>query len=139
MEFSENIKEEYDLPDIEPEEVAPLMLAYIGDAVYETVIRTIVISKGNRQMSRVHKDSTDLVNAKAQADMIDAIMDSLTEEELNIYKRGRNQKSETKAKNASVSDYRKATGFEALMGYLFLSKRSPRMLELIRKGLKDVI
>ncbi len=139
MEFSENIKEEYDLPNIEPEEVAPLMLAYIGDAVYETVIRTIVISKGNRQMSRVHKDSTDLVNAKAQADMIDAIMDSLTEEELNIYKRGRNQKSETKAKNASVSDYRKATGFEALMGYLFLSKRSPRMLELIRKGLKDVI
>ena len=139
MEFMENIKEEYDLCDVEPEEVAPLILAYIGDAVYETVIRTIVISKGNRQMSKVHKDSTNLVNAKAQADMIDAIMDSLTEEELNIYKRGRNQKSETKAKNASVSDYRKATGFEALVGYLFLAKRSPRMLELIRKGLSNVI
>ena len=139
MEFVENIKEEYDLSDVEPEEVSPLILAYIGDAVYETVIRTIVISKGNRQMSKVHKDSTNLVNAKAQADMIDAIMDSLTEEELSIYKRGRNQKSETKAKNASVSDYRKATGFEALIGYLFLAKRSPRMLELIRKGLKNVI
>lgn len=136
--FLDLIKEAYDLDTLTPNEVAPLILAYIGDAVYEVIVRTIEISKGNRQVNKINKDSTKLVNAKAQAAMIDILEDKLTEEELTIYKRGRNAKANTSAKNASIRDYRKATGFEALIGYLFLSHREDRMLELVKLGLEGL-
>lgn len=136
--FLDLIKEAYDLDTLTPNEVAPLILAYIGDAVYEVIVRTIEISKGNRQVNKINKDSTKLVNAKAQAAMIDILEDKLSEEELTIYKRGRNAKANTSAKNASIRDYRKATGFEALIGYLFLSHREDRMLELVKLGLEGL-
>jgi len=98
------------------------------------VIRTITLSKGNRPVEKVHKEAIAYVNAKAQADAADIILPMLSEEETDIYKRGRNAKSATKAKNASIGDYRKATGFEALMGYLYLMGETDRMLELIRAG-----
>ena len=129
------LKEQLGLSELKPNEVAPLILAYIGDAVYEVAVRTAEISKGNRAMNRLHRDSIHLVNAKAQADMIEKIMPMLTEEELSIYKRGRNAKSNTSAKNASIGDYRKATGFEALIGYLFLCERTDRMVELIKESI----
>lgn len=131
------IKEEYNLEDVKPAEIAPLILAHIGDAVYEVVIRTITLSHGNRAIEKVHKEATKYVNAGAQSQMIDKIMDLLTPEEAEAYRRGRNAKSATKAKNASISDYRKATGFEALMGYLYLEGKTDRMLELIKEGMKD--
>ena len=137
LEIYGKIKAEFNLSDIKPNELSPLILAHIGDAVYEVVIRTIELSKGNRPMQKLHKDTAKFVNAKAQADIIDKIMDLLTEEELTQYKRGRNAKSGSVAKNASVSDYRKATGFEALMGYLYLNNKNERMLELIKEGIKD--
>ena len=130
----DEIKEQYGLPDICPGELAPLILAHIGDAIYEVVIRTITLSKGNRPVEKVHKEAIAYVNAKAQADAADIILPMLSEEETDIYKRGRNAKSATKAKNASIGDYRKATGFEALMGYLYLMGETDRMLELIRAG-----
>ena len=131
------IKETYGLSDVKPEEVAPLILAHIGDAVYEVVIRSLVLSEGNRPIEKVHREATSLVNAGFQAKLADILMPLMTEEELDIYKRGRNAKSNTKAKNASVSDYRKATGFEALVGFLYLCNRNDRMLELIKEGINN--
>ncbi len=130
-ELFELISKKENLPEVIPGEVAPLMLAHVGDAIHEVVIRSIVLSKGNRQIEKVHKNTTRYVNAGAQAAMADILMEDLTEEELDIYKRGRNAKAYTKAKNASIGDYRKATGFEALMGYLYLSGKTERMVDLL--------
>lgn len=130
------IKENVEIKDINT--YSPLTLAYIGDAIYELIIRTMVISKGDRQVGKLHKESSELVKASTQAEISKSLKDILTEEEERVFKRGRNAKSFTTAKNASMSDYRTATGFEALMGYLYLSHQSDRMLELINTGLKNI-
>ena len=114
---------------------SPLTLAYIGDAVYELVIRSVVVKRANRSANDLHKMSVKYVKAEAQAKMIEALLEVLSEDELAVYKRGRNAKSYTMAKNASMSDYRKATGFEALMGFLYLSGQTDRMLDLIKQGI----
>ena len=115
---------------------SPLTLAYIGDAVYEIVIRTIIVEKGNAPVNKLHHKASSLVKAVAQKEALEAILPMLTEEEEAVYKRGRNAKSYTSAKNASVIDYRIATGFEALMGFLYLMGKNERMLELVRAGIK---
>ncbi len=115
---------------------SPLTLAYIGDAVYEIVIRTIIVEKGNAPVNKLHHKASSLVKAVAQKEALEAILPMLTEEEEAVYKRGRNAKSYTSAKNASVIDYRIATGFEALMGFLYLMGNNERMLELVRAGIK---
>jgi ribonuclease-3 family protein len=117
---------------------SPLTLAYIGDAIYEIVIRTIVVGKGNSSVNKLHKRSSRLVKAATQAQMIKACQEALTEEELAIYKRGRNAKSYTMAKNATMQDYRMATGFECLMGYLYMTGQMDRMITLIQAGLKSI-
>ena len=114
---------------------SPLTLAYIGDSIYDLVIRTMVVERGNAPVNRLHKTVTNMVKAPAQMKSFHRIEPVLTKEELTVYKRGRNAKSYTSAKNASISDYRVATGFEALMGYLYLTGQVPRMLELINMGL----
>ena len=106
---------------------SPLTLAYIGDAAYEIVIRTILV-----------RHAAGLVKAEKQSAMIEILEPLFTEEEKQIYKRGRNAKSYTKAKNASTIDYRRATGFEAVMGYLYLKGDYKRMIDLIRAGLGEV-
>ena len=121
------IKDTMELKDIDIMNYSPLTLAYIGDGIYEIVIRTIIVDQANRQVNKIHKAASNLVKAHTQAEMIFAIMDKLTEQELAIYKRGRNAKAVTRAKNASMSDYRTATGFEALMGWLYLTNKSERM------------
>lgn len=132
------IKKQMELNEIDIVNYSPLTLAYIGDAVYELVIRTMVVDEANRSVNKLHKESAALVKADAQARMIMALADELDENEMVVYKRGRNAKSYTKAKNATYSDYRNATGFEALMGYLYLSEKSDRMIELIKSGLRKV-
>lgn len=124
-----------DLPEIDPKTYSPLGLAYIGDAVYEIAVRTLVISEGNMSVNKYHKKSSSLVKASAQAGVYDNIKEKLTDEEAAVYKRGRNAKSATAAKNASIVEYRMATGVEALIGYLYLSGRTARALELIKIGL----
>ena len=114
---------------------SPLTLAYIGDDAYDLVIRTYLLGKGNMPVNKLNRMADGLVKAKAQSDMMDIIEPMLDEEERAVYKRGRNAKSYTKAKNATVADYRRATGFEALMGYLYLQGRYVRMVELIRAGI----
>ena len=115
---------------------SPLTLAYLGDAVYEMVIRTICVKRTNMQTQKLHRKVTGYVSAKAQAKMMDALIGELTEEEESIYRRGRNSKPYTKAKNASMEEYRKATGFEALVGYLYLQKEYERMNALIAHGIE---
>ena len=113
---------------------SPLTLAYIGDCVYELIIRTNLVTRGN---APVNKKASNLAKASTQARIIESIMDMLSEDEEAAYKRGRNAHSCTKAKNASTSDYRKATGFEALIGYLYLQKKFDRIMELVKKGFQE--
>ena len=118
---------------------SPLTLAYIGDAVYEIVIRTIIVEKGNAPVNKLHHKASSLVKAVAQKAAMEKILPLLTEEEEAVYKRGRNAKSYTSAKNASVIDYRIATGFEALMGFLYLTGRNERMLELVKIAVNNLV
>ncbi|NLV89388.1 MAG: Mini-ribonuclease 3 [Tissierellia bacterium] len=111
--------------------LSPLHLAYIGDAVYELLVRSYVLSK-KIPVKDLHKLSTEYVKAKAQADIVHKLEEYLTEEEKAIVIRGRNAKSNTMAKNASVIDYKYATGFEALIGYLYLTENNSRIGEIFR-------
>lgn len=115
---------------------SPLVLAYIGDAVYELIIRTMIVSRGNSPVNKMHKKSSSLVKASAQAELINLLLDELTEKEAAVYKRGRNAKSATSAKNATIQDYRTATGFEALIGYLYLNGEKERLIELVGHALQ---
>jgi len=129
-------EEKFDMQEIKLNQYSPLVLAYIGDAVYEMMIRTVIVNEGNMQVNKMHKMSKDLVKASAQAEIYFIIEKLLNEEESNVFKRGRNAKSGTKAKNASLNDYRIATGFEALIGYLYLKKDFKRMTDLVSEGVK---
>ena len=126
IKIEEAIAKALKLETVDPRTYSPLVLAYIGDAVYELLIRTKVINHGSMQVNKMHKKSAK------------AIQDDLTEEELAVYKRGRNAKSATTAKHATMIDYRMATGFEALIGYLYLQAQHNRLLELIRDGLEKI-
>lgn len=123
-------------------EYSPLALAYLGDAVFDLVIKSLVLNQGNKPVQKLHKETSRIVQASAQSKMMRVIQEQLTEEEHQVYKRGRNSKTVSPAKNQSVTDYRRATGFEALIGYLYLKREYRRMLELIKIGLygldKDV-
>lgn len=126
------IKEQFDIRNVDIKTYSPLTLAYIGDGIFDLVIRSVVVGKGNTKASQLHQRTSHIVKAKTQAEMIDALEDVLTEEEADIYRRGRNAKSPTMAKNATMADYRKATGFEALMGYLYLQDNFERVVELTK-------
>ena len=136
MEESVSMEEIFEMRKVNIKEYSPLTLAYIGDAVYDLLIRTLVVKKGNQQVQKLHKETITMVQASAQARMITALNDQLSEEEHAVYKRGRNAKSASPAKNQSISDYHKATGFEALLGYLYLKNDWKRMMELIKTGLE---
>lgn len=129
------LKEAFDCKEVDIKVYSPLTLAYIGDSIYDVIIRTVVVERGNCSANNLHKKTVKYVNAGTQAKLIESVQDILTEEEAAAYKRGRNAKSYTTAKNASVADYRKATGLEALFGYLYLQGRTDRIIELVRAGL----
>ena len=133
------LKELFHLEDQDLRSYSPLTLAYIGDGVYELVIRTILVKKGNCPVNRLHKKASSLVKAGAQSAIMEVIEEKLTTEELSVYRRGRNAHSPTMAKHATMADYRRATGFEALMGYLYLKEDYTRMLTLIRMGIGEDI
>ena len=124
----------FNIKDKDIRSFSPLTLAYIGDAIYEVVIRTIIVEKGNAPVNKLHDKASSLVKATAQKESMEIILPLLSSEEEAVFKRGRNAKSYTSAKNASVIDYRIATGFEALMGFLYLTGKNERMLELIKAG-----
>ena len=113
-------------------QLSPLSLAYLGDAVYELIVRQMLTSGPNMPNGMLHASATDYVSARAQSSFADKIMDELTQEELHIYKRGRNSDA-VPGRNVSVADYKKATGLEALFGYLYLIGANDRMWQLFRK------
>lgn len=116
----------------DPKMYSPLALAYIGDGIYELVIRSMVIGQSSASPNHLHKEASTWVNAGAQCEMYDAMQPYLTEEEKDYFRRGRNAKSGSMAKHATMWEYRRATGFEAMMGYLYLSGQMERMISLIR-------
>ncbi|MGN0466150.1 MAG: Mini-ribonuclease 3 [Lachnospiraceae bacterium] len=134
--IEEYMIKELNLRELDVKTYSPLSLAYMGDCVYELFIRTILVNEKNDKVNHYHKKASALVKAKAQADLIKKLEPILTQEEYAVYKRGRNAKSITTAKNATVIDYRMATGFEALIGYLYLKKDLKRIIDLIKIGLE---
>ena len=129
------IRETFDIRKGDIRTYSPLTLAYIGDGIYDLVIRSMIVAQGNTKASQLHNHTSHLVKAHSQSAMMEYLMPVLSEEEEAVYKRGRNAKSPTMAKNASMSDYRRATGVEALRGYLYLADRFDRILELTVLGL----
>lgn len=135
--LNQKFRETFDLEPVDLKTYSPLTLAYIGDAAYELIIRSLVVEQGNAPVNKLHKRSSRLVKAQAQAEAAVKLLDVFTEEELAVYKRGRNARSHTMAKNAEMTDYRMATGFEAVMGYLHLKQDYERMVTLIHLGIGD--
>ena len=134
----ESIEKAFGLKEVNVAEYSPLTLAYIGDCVYELIIRTNLVTAGNAPVNKLNKRASDLAKAVTQAKMIEAVVETLSEEEEAAYRRGRNAHSPTKAKNATTADYRKATGFEALIGYLYLQKKFDRIMEIVKAGFEEV-
>lgn len=134
--FFGSIEKHFGESKLKPSQYSALGLAYIGDGVFDLIIRTIVIDLGNGKVKNFHRITSGIVKAEAQAKLVKAIMDDLTQDEETVYRHGRNTKSATSAKNASIVDYRIATGFEALMGYLYLNHEMERALELVKSGLE---
>ncbi len=135
--FSFLLEDAFHLKKRDFSQYSPLTLAYVGDAVYELVIRTVLAKRGNTQTAKLHQKATNLVRAGAQAKLIQALLPRLEEAELAVYRRGHNAKPYNTAKNASRREYLEATGFEALMGYLYLREEYQRMIDLISLGLEE--
>ena len=134
--LTESIKNVLGLKEISPAQLSPLVLAYIGDSIFDLVIKTYLLdTKGNMQVNKLNRFASNIVKAQSQSEMRGIIEPLLSPAEEAVYKRGRNAKSYTSAKNASISDYRRATGVEALMGYLYLEGEYERMIQLIKAGL----
>jgi ribonuclease III family protein len=131
QDFFDGIMKQYTISDNDINQLSPLVLAYIGDTVYEVFIRTMLVSGGNVPVHQLHKRSIAYVKAKAQSDIVHSIMDNLAVEEQEIVRRGRNAKSGTIPKNADVTEYKYATGFESLIGYLYLKRRYERLMEVL--------
>lgn len=132
------LQKEFLCEEIDLRTYSPLTLAFLGDCVFDLLIRTIIVERGNRAVESLHKRKSAVVKAQTQAKMADVLSETLSEEELAVYKRGRNAKSYSTAKNASVTDYRKATGFEALLGYLYLQDKEDRIIELVKYALQQL-
>ena len=132
--LNEYINEKFDVESKDIRTYSPLTFAYIGDAVFDLVVRSVLVNKGNTAVNNLHKKASAIVKAPTQAALAAAIMDDLTDEEKDIFRRGRNSKPHTKAKNASTMEYLEATGFEAVMGFLYLSGDMDRALDLVKKG-----
>ena len=132
------IKRDFGLGEVDLRTLSPLTLAFVGDCVYDLILRTVIVERHNASPNQLHREKSRLAKAPAQAEMAEALQEHLTQEELAVYRRGRNAKSHTTAKNASVLDYRKATGLEALYGWLYLSGQEERLLQLLRLSLDEL-
>jgi len=129
------ILKEFPHEEVDIRTYSPLALAFLGDAVYSLVIRTILVSKGNRQAEKLHNETTYYVRAEQQAAIGKAAYDLMTDEEKKVYRRGRNSNPYHHAKSSSMEEYLQATALEALCGYLYLTDREERLMELLREGI----
>lgn len=124
--------------DVNPRELPSLTLAFVGDSVYELLVREYLLSKGKRQVGELNKEKVAMVCCAAQTKAFDIIKELLTEEEEGVFRRGRNVQVNSVPKNSSLKDYHTATGFEALFGYLYLSGRTERIYELFSAVISNV-
>lgn len=138
FELDSYMREVFQMEEVDIHTYSPLALAYIGDSIYDVVIKNLVVNRGNKQVNKLHQQTSALVQASTQSRMMRVMQECLTDEEHAVYKRGRNAKSVSPAKNQSMTDYRRATGFEALLGYLYLKKDYKRMIDLIKIGLNSL-
>lgn len=132
-----NMRKDFDIKPMEVLNLHPLVLAYIGDAVYEVYIRTMLVINNKTNVNMLHKMSIKYVNAKSQSDIVHRIMDKLTQDEQDVVRRGRNAKSATAPKHADITDYRYATGYEALIGYLYLTNDIERLMFILRMSVEE--
>lgn len=132
MEFFESLKDTVKVSGGDINQYSPLVFAYMGDAVYELFVRSLVVGEGNAPVHKLHKRAVDFVKAKSQSNTVHRLYEKLTPEEQNVVRRGRNAKSATVPKNADVTEYRYATGFEALLGYLYLKGEYERLAWLLK-------
>ena len=135
--FMGSLIDHFPLTEKELKTYSALALAYIGDCVFDLVVRTILVSRGNDKPQAYHRRAIHFVNAAAQKDMMSMLTASLTEEEKAVFRRGRNAKGASPARNQSLHDYRIATGFEALLGYLYLSGQRERIYQLLSLCLQE--
>ncbi len=136
--FLDEVNNAFDLQGADVRQLPALALAYIGDCVYELIVRTTLVEQGTVHVSDLSRKATALVRASAQAELFHTICEQLSEEETDVYKRGRNVKSSQKAKNSDIIDYRIATGLEALIGWLYMTGRQERAVSLIKVGLDAI-
>lgn len=129
------LTDHFPLSEVELRSYSALALAYVGDSIYELLIRTRIVSEGNDRPVRYHEKAVRYVNASAQTRLAQRIMPLFTEQERTIFRRGRNAKPISPPKNQSLHDYRMATGFEAVLGYLYLSGGMERIAQLLSAGL----
>ena len=136
--FDSYMQEIFQMQEVDIKTYSPLALTYIGDCIFDLIIKSLVLNQGNKQVQKMHKETSRIVQASAQSLMMREIQKHLTEEEHLVYKRGRNTKTVSPARNQSLTDYRRATGFESLLGYLYLKKEWKRMLDLVKIGLDSL-
>ena len=134
--LNDYINEKFDISPKDIRTYSPLTLAYIGDAIYDLIVRSVLVNRGNTAVNNLHKKASAIVKAQTQSDLAAAMMDDLTVEEKDIYRRGRNSKPHTKAKNATTIEYLEATGLEAVIGFLYLTGDMDRAVEIIKTGLE---
>lgn len=132
-----SMTEHLNIEEFKSNTYSPVALAYIGDSIYDLVIRTMVLNQGAKAVGKIHKEVSGYVNAKAQAAMFYKVESMLTEDEMAVFKRGRNAKSGSTPKNTDLKTYKHATGFEAVLGHLYMHKNLDRIIELIHLGLND--
>ena len=128
-----------DKSDINAYQYSPLTLAYIGDSVLDLMVKSYFVVNVNKQTYKYHKDVTHIVNAVNQAAFVDLVMPEFTDDEMDIYKRGRNATTHSKAKNATMGEYRKATGLEALFGYLYLEGKNDKLKSYVDRMIETYI
>ena len=136
--FDSLMEEMFEMREADVKEYSPLTLAYIGDSIFDLIMKSLVVNEGNQPVQKLHLRTSRFVQASAQSRMMRVLQEELTEEEHAVYKRGRNAKSVSPAKNQSVTDYRRATGFEAIWVYLYRKKEWKRMLSLVKMGLESI-
>ena len=134
MKIDSYIKEQFGIKDVDIRTYSPLTLAYIGDGIFDIVIRSVVVGKGNTKANLLHKHTSNIVKAHTQALMIEALLPHLTEEESDVYHRGRKAKNTSKAKNSTKEEYSQATGLEAVMGYNYLREDIETVVSLTKLG-----
>ena len=136
MKIDSYIKEQFGIKNVDIRTYSPLTLAYIGDGIFDIVFRSVVVGKGNTKANLLHKHTSNIVKSQNQALKVEALFPPLTKQSSDQNHRGRNAKSPSMAKNATMADYRKATGLVAVMGYLYLKDDFERVVSLTKLGVE---